>query len=78
MSLVQLIECVKCGNTESIPYDPSKLKMPWEVWLKGCPKCGSKKVDVTVIHDKLGRIKDAKVLTDSTFTRISRKKGDIK
>ncbi len=61
MSLVQLIECVKCGYTESIPYDPAKpTKMPWEVWSKGCPKCGCKKVDVIVIHDKLGRIKDVK------------------
>lgn len=63
MSIVQLIECKKCGNSESIPYDPAKpLKMPWEVWKKGCPKCGCQKVDVTVIHDKLGRIQDAKIL----------------
>jgi predicted nucleic acid-binding Zn-ribbon protein len=59
MSTVQLVECVKCGNTVSIP-DGSK-KMPWEVWPKGCPKCGCSKVDVTVIHDKLGRVKDATI-----------------
>lgn len=61
MSLVQLIECTKCGNGQSIPYDPSKLKMPWEVWTKGCPKCGCSKVDVTIIHDKSGIIRDAKI-----------------
>jgi Zn finger protein HypA/HybF involved in hydrogenase expression len=61
MSLVQIIECVKCGNSKSIPYNPSKIQMPWEIWPKGCPKCGSQKVDVTVIHDKTGRITDAKI-----------------
>ena len=60
MSLVQLIECTKCGHSESIPYDDKKLKMPWEVWTKGCPKCGCVKVDVTVVHDKSGRIRDMK------------------
>jgi Zn finger protein HypA/HybF involved in hydrogenase expression len=56
MSTAQLIECTKCGNTVSIPSDSKK--MPWEVWPKGCPRCGSKKVDVTIVLDKLGRIKD--------------------
>lgn len=61
MSLVQIIECTKCGFTESIPYDPLNVKMPWEVWKKGCPKCGCMRVDVTIIHDKTGRIRDAKI-----------------
>ena len=64
MSLVQVIECTKCGNSTSIPFDSlqPKPKMPWEVWPKGCPKCGSSRVDVTLVHDKLGRIKDAKIV----------------
>lgn len=65
MSLVQIIECVKCGFTESIPYNPSEIKMPWEVWKNGCPKCGSTKVDLTVIHDKTGKIRDAHILKPS-------------
>lgn len=69
MSLVQVIECVKCGNSQSIPYDPSKLKMPWEIWPKGCPKCGCSKVDVTVIADKMGRFTDAKIV------RVKGKRG---
>lgn len=70
MSTVQLLECAKCGHSESIPSpsDPKKLKMPWEAWPNGCPKCGCRKADVTVIHDKLGRIKDAKILKDLTKT----------
>ena len=55
MSIVQIIECVKCGYTEQIPYS-EPLKMPWEVWSKGCPKCGSSKVDVIVVLDGLGRL----------------------
>ena len=62
MSLVQIVECIKCHHSQSIPYDPSKLVIPWELWPKGCPKCGCSKVDVTVIHDKLGRVKDAKII----------------
>ena len=55
MSIVQIVECVKCGHREQIPFsDP--LKMPWEVWKKGCPRCGRTKVDVYVIFDKLGRL----------------------
>jgi len=67
MSLVQLVECSKCGNTQSIPYDSSnpKPKMPWEVWPNGCPKCGHKKADVTLIHDKSGQI------TDVTIKKLS-------
>ncbi len=61
MSVVQVIECTKCGKKESIPYTPQKAKMPWEVWPNGCPCCGNKTVDITVIHDKLGRITDVKV-----------------
>lgn len=62
MSLVQIIECTKCRYTESIPYNPTILKTPWEVWTNGCPKCGNMNVDITVIHDKLGRIRDAKIV----------------
>ncbi len=63
MSLVQLIECTKCGHSQSIPYDPAKLpQFPWEAWPKGCPKCGSTKVDVTVIQDKSGAAKDVEMV----------------
>jgi hypothetical protein len=39
--------------------------MPWEVWANGCPKCGNTKVDVTVILDKTGRIRDAKIIKEA-------------
>ena len=55
MSLVQIILCVKCGYREQIPYS-EPLKMPWEVWVNGCPRCKGTKVDVYVIFDKLGRL----------------------
>lgn len=67
MSLVQVLECTQCGFSESIPYDSMNLKMPWEVWNKGCPKCGNTKVDITVIHDKLGRFRDAKIIKPWCF-----------
>ena len=53
MSLNQLLECTQCGFSESVAYP----KMPWEAWSNGCPKCGSKNCDVTVILDKSGKIK---------------------
>jgi hypothetical protein len=37
--------------------------MPWEAWPNGCPKCGHKKVDVTMILDKSGHVKDAKIVS---------------
>jgi hypothetical protein len=45
--------------------------MPWEVWPKGCPKCGCMKVDVTVIHDKLGRVKDAHVVQKEPLRKVN-------
>jgi len=54
LSLVQLIECIKCGNNHQFPYDSRELT-PWDVWPSGCPKCGCIMVDVTVVMDKLGR-----------------------
>ena len=55
MGIVQIIECVKCGHTVQIPFS-EPLKMPWEVWNKGCPKCKGTKVDVYVIFDKLEQL----------------------
>lgn len=63
MSLVQVIECIRCGNSESIPYILGNPLTPWDVWDKGCPKCGCSKVDITVIFDKSGRIRDATILS---------------
>lgn len=60
MNIIQIIECVKCGYKEQIPFS-EPLKMPWEVWSKGCPKCGSSKVDVYVILDKLGIVQNKKI-----------------
>lgn len=58
MKIVQVIECVKCGNKETAPYgDPANLKTPWEIWPNGCPKCGNSKIDVTVIVDKSDLVK---------------------
>jgi len=62
VSLIQVVECTRCGHNESIPYDSANPKMPWEVWANGCPKCGNMKVDITVILDKTGRIRDAKII----------------
>jgi predicted nucleic-acid-binding Zn-ribbon protein len=59
MSIVQLIECSKCGYSESIP-DSQKVKTPWDIWKNGCPKCGCSKVDVTIVLDRTGRIQDIK------------------
>lgn len=56
MSLIQLIECVKCGNQDSRLFDPNAT--PWDVWPNGCPECGGKKVDVTLVLDKSGRFQN--------------------
>jgi Zn finger protein HypA/HybF involved in hydrogenase expression len=60
MSFRQVIECVKCGHTEQILF-PESLEMPWEHWTKGCPRCGSKKVDVYLILDKMGVLKNKNI-----------------
>jgi predicted RNA-binding Zn-ribbon protein involved in translation (DUF1610 family) len=58
MSVIQVIECLKCGNKETI----RDKRDPWEAWPKGCPKCGHRKVDVYVILDKQDRVSNANVI----------------
>jgi predicted nucleic-acid-binding Zn-ribbon protein len=66
MSVVQVIECLKCGNKETV-RDPSKT--PWEAWPKGCPKCGHRKVDVYVILDKQGQLSNANITIKKMIER---------
>lgn len=44
---VQVIKCKNCGNTEMT--DIASLQTPWDIWPKGCPKCGNGKVDVSLV-----------------------------
>lgn len=62
MSLIQVMECKKCGNQVSWPYDGANPVDPWDKWSDGCPKCGGKTVDVMVILDKSGKIQNVTIL----------------
>ena len=53
MSVIQIIECLKCGNKEE---SRDATKTPWDIWPKGCPKCGNRKADVYLIVDKQNRL----------------------
>lgn len=44
----QVMTCLKCDNRAE-PWPIESGKTPWDVWPKGCPKCGGMNVDVDVI-----------------------------
>jgi len=49
----QIIECTNCGNKHASAIDQKgpdgELLTPWDIWPKGCPKCGNYKVDVSLV-----------------------------
>lgn len=49
----QIITCLTCGNKHAQPIDQKgadgELMTPWDIWPKGCPKCGGGKVDIDMV-----------------------------
>lgn len=46
----QVIKCTKCFK-EHIE-DVATGRTPWDIWPKGCPRCGNGNVDVDVVVDR--------------------------